>query len=141
MYLNTRNLLNRLSFTHLTRLHAHFLVCNGTRARLACSNSPLAMASAKGAQRTNRTQKPPPANTNAKCVCQSASGEVACQRGQGGNTTHACGGRAKADVPVEVRAGPEGMGEVRGSSDAGEWGTSIESISGGPSWAGKLAWL
>jgi hypothetical protein len=54
---------------------------------------------------------------------------------------HVGGIRADANIPGEVQAGPEGTGEVRGSSDAGERGTSIENIGGGPSWAGKPAWL
>ena len=59
---------------------------------------------------------------------------MVCQNASGGRTSSV---RANADNPGEVGTDPEGTGEVRGSGDAGEWGTSLESIGGGPSQAGK----
>ena len=47
------------------------------------------------------------------------------------------GVRADADNSGETGTDPEEIGEVRRSRDAGERGSSLESIGGGPSQAGK----
>ena len=60
-----------------------------------------------------------------------------CQWGEGRCRGRTSGVRADADNPGEVGADPEGTREVKGSGNAGEWGTGLESIGRGPSRAGK----
>jgi hypothetical protein len=95
MYLDTRNLLNRPSSTHLTHLHAHFLVCDGTHAQLVCSNSPPATASAKGTQRATHPHKPPP-QTQTRSARARVPVERCRVRGakEGTRQAHACGGHS-----------------------------------------------